>query len=121
MACKVYFDVPVRADVFAVAAEHVVYNEIVVPGATSHHPSTRDPPCHFLRPILKMGRILTRTSEQMSLINLGPKTTSGLVRSYPKRSAIDLSPRSTGIIHDIPMELYIHQIPRKWFLHPRFC
>jgi hypothetical protein len=31
----VYFDVPVRADVFAVAAEHVVYNEIVVPGATS--------------------------------------------------------------------------------------
>ncbi|CAL1148755.1 unnamed protein product [Cladocopium goreaui] len=29
---EVYFDVPVRADVFAVAAEHVVYNEIVVPG-----------------------------------------------------------------------------------------
>ncbi|CAK9055131.1 unnamed protein product [Durusdinium trenchii] len=29
---EVYFDVPVRADVFGVAAEHVVYNEIVVPG-----------------------------------------------------------------------------------------
>jgi len=32
----VYFDVPVRADVFAVAAEHVVYNEIVVPGSEGY-------------------------------------------------------------------------------------
>lgn len=38
---KVYFDVPVRADVFGVAAEHVVYNEIVVPGAVEMQNSQR--------------------------------------------------------------------------------
>ena len=32
LSSQVYFDVPVRGDVFAVAAEHVVYEEIVVPG-----------------------------------------------------------------------------------------
>ena len=124
---QVYFDVPLRADVFAVAGEHVVYKEIVVPGsrrihqganvATSirqgvhDHPhiihiSTIDYPyiIHISSIYSMQGRILTRTSEYMSL-NLVWVRTPPLAWYIPWIIPKVPSPNSPGRIHPMKLRL----------------